>query len=287
MRDSNELLTDASGLQERMRRDGYLLLRQVLDKGDITDARRSILEKLDQENCLDRTHPIMDAMPRKGAKGTFRPSLATGDAVVEHLLYKGKMMTFFEFFLGGKVKHFDYTWLRTKIPGDAHEATSPHCDIVYMGRGTKDLYTAWTPLGDVPRTMGGLMVLEGSNRENSALTEYREDDVDIYCTNKKEAREIESGQKEWEDRKNGGMFDRNPVRARETIGGRWLTTDYKMGDLLVFSVFTLHASLNNQTNQIRISTDSRYQLASQPTDERWIGEKPVAHGPEAKIGMIC
>jgi hypothetical protein len=52
-------------------------------------------------------------------------------------------------------------------------------------------------------------------------------------------------------------------------------------------MFTLHASLDNQTERVRLSTDSRYQLASEAVDERWIGEKPLAHGPEAKVGMIC
>lgn len=61
---------------------------------------------------------------------------------------------------------------------------------------------------------------------------------------------------------------------------------------------TLHAArgnlLKNFTkmyfvcpNQLRLSTDTRYQLASDPVDERWIGEEPTAHGPKAKKGIIC
>lgn len=38
---------------------------------------------------------------------------------------------------------------------------------------------------------------------------------------------------------------------------------------------------------LRLSTDTRYQLASEPVDERWIGENPIAHGLDAKKGMIC
>ena len=33
--------------------------------------------------------------------------------------------------------------------------------------------------------------------------------------------------------------------------------------------------------------DSRYQLASEPVDERWIGVDPPKHGIRAKQGMIC
>ena len=68
---------------------------------------------------------------------------------------------------------------------------------------------------------------------------------------------------------------------------RWLTTDYQLGDLLVFGMYTMHASMDNHTNRLRLSTDTRYQLASEPVDERWIGEEPIAHGPEAKKGIIC
>jgi len=57
--------------------------------------------------------------------------------------------------------------------------------------------------------------------------------------------------------------------------------------VLIFSMYTMHASLDNQTNRVRISTDTRYQLAADPIDGRWIGETPIAHGEEAKIGMIC
>jgi hypothetical protein len=37
----------------------------------------------------------------------------------------------------------------------------------------------------------------------------------------------------------------------------------------------------------RLSSDSRYQLATEPADERWIGEHPIAHGAAGKKGEIC
>ena len=98
---------------------------------------------------------------------------------------------------------------------------------------------------------------------------------------------IEKGEKLWDDSVQGGSYDDNAVRARQNIGGRWLTENYRVGDILIFSIFMLHASLNNTTDYVRLSTDSRYQLASDPSDERWIGHNPVGHGSDAKIGMIC
>ena len=84
-----------------------------------------------------------------------------------------------------------------------------------------------------------------------------------------------------------GTFDTDPRALREQVGGRWLTGEYRMGDLLTFTSYTLHASVDNRSDRIRLSSDSRYQLASDPVDERWIGDHPVGHGPGGKRGLIC
>ena len=84
-----------------------------------------------------------------------------------------------------------------------------------------------------------------------------------------------------------GSYSTDASAARQELGGRWLTAEYRMGDLLVFGMYTMHASSDNNTNQIRLSSDSRYQLASAPADERWIGANPPANGIRAQKGMIC
>ena len=43
---------------------------------------------------------------------------------------------------------------------------APHCDTVFMGRGTPDVLTAWIPFGDIPIRAGGLMVLEHSHHSS-------------------------------------------------------------------------------------------------------------------------
>ena len=85
----------------------------------------------------------------------------------------------------------------------------------------------------------------------------------------------------------GGWLSQNPVKLRANLGGRWLTAQYRAGDLLTFTMKTIHAGIDNASDRIRLSSDSRYQLASEAIDERWIGENPIAHGPEGKRGMIC
>ena len=71
---------------------------------------------------------------------------------------------FFEKLLGGEVLTFDYKWLR----GVHREAfTGAHVDNVYMSRGTSQLYTMWTPLGDITTDMGTLAVVESSNNNKN------------------------------------------------------------------------------------------------------------------------
>jgi ectoine hydroxylase-related dioxygenase (phytanoyl-CoA dioxygenase family) len=140
-------------------------------------------------------------------------------------------------------------------------------------------------LGDAPLKLGGLMVLEGSHHKHDLLRPYLERDVDTYCRNGRHAQEIETGKKLWEW---DGSLSKDPVSLQKKLGGRWLTTEYEAGDLLTFTMHTVHASLDNQTSdRIRISSDSRYQPASLPADARWIGENPVGHGLAGKHGRIC
>jgi ectoine hydroxylase-related dioxygenase (phytanoyl-CoA dioxygenase family) len=146
-----------------------------------------------------------------------------------------------------------------------------------MGRGTHRLYTAWVPYGEVPLEVGGLMILEKSHLQAERIKNYLESDVDTSCTNI-------PGHDGW---KHGGQLTNNPRSLRQKFGGRWLTSEFSPGDLLTFRMDTIHGSIDNTTQRIRLSTDTRYQRADEPVDERWVGENPIAHGPAGKRGLIC
>jgi len=282
LRRSNDIAHDANQLRARMAEDGYLYLPGLLDVEEVLAARREITDRLAAGGAIDPGHKPMDAIYGAGGDINVGHGPAVPGSPLFKLLYEGRMMAFYERLFGGPVRHYDFTWLRVVKPG---LGTYPHCDVVYMGRGTFNLCTAWTPLGDIPLDVGGLMVLENSHRQADKLQPYLQRDVDAYCTNYPDAGLIESGQKQWQDW--DGRLSSNPVTLREKLGGRWLTADFKAGDLLTFGMATVHASLDNQSNRLRLSSDSRYQLASEPADERWIGANPIAHGPDGKKGKVC
>ena len=282
LHDCTPLLDDPAALRQHMADEGYLLLRGILNRDEVMAARLSMLERLAADGHIDLSYPLNEAKASPSTKVSFKPDVAANNPLVDKVIYNGPMMDFFAHFLGGEVRHFDFTWIRTVAPGIA---TPPHMDIVYMGRGTKKLYTAWTPYGDVPRQMGSLMVLERSHHNQRLVNGYGSKDVDMYCENR-----VGTGYTKMGGGGNislGGWLSRDPVKLRQRLDGRWLTTDFRMGDVLIFSVYLVHCSLDNNTDRIRISSDTRYQLACEPVDERWIGENPIAHGPEGKKGMIC
>jgi hypothetical protein len=286
LRDSRALLHDPAALRLRAEEDGYLFLPGLLNRDDVLAAREEILRRLGAAGYLDPSFPVAEGIALPTVKDGFVPQLARDNAPLEKVIFHGPMMELYERPLGGAVRHFDFVWLRAKRPG-VEDATPPHYDVVFMGRGTKRLLTSWTPLEDVPMEKGGLMILEGSHRLDEVKSTYGRLDVDTYCENKPEARPVATGEKQWEDRVNGGKYADDALALREKLGGRWLTADFRAGDVLLFGMYTMHASTDNHSRGFRLSSDTRYQLASEPVDERWIGKDPIAHGPAGKRGFIC
>lgn len=293
LQESNDILNDGAALRARMGEEGYLFFRDVLDRKTVIEARRECVQRLVEAGRIEPGTDPMDAIPRRGGEASyFWADLADNNQPLLEVLYAGPMMALFTRLLNGPVRHYDFTWMRAVSPGNG---TAPHCDVVYMGRGTKNLLTAWTPLGDIPLSVGGLIVLEGSHRRTDVMGDYLQQDVDSYCSNGPAAEAVRSGKMHWEHPEThepwDGAFSHDPPALRETLGGRWLTTDFRMGDVLLFSMATLHASLDNQGDTIRLSSDTRYQRADEPLDNRWIngpnGEAPIAHGLAAKQGRIC
>ncbi len=282
LRDSSGVAEDFPELRRRFDEDGYLFLRGYLPRDRVIAARAEIAQGLAEEGVLDPEYPEMEAVCRAGETGAvFAPRIARNAPAVQELLYSGRLIDFYRKFYGEEVRHYDYTWLRAMRPG---KGTNPHCDLPYMGRGTHRHMTCWMPYGDISFELGGLTILEGSHKRMDLLKNYVYRDVDSYCENKpKDRKRAEEGK--WTF---SGTLSHNPPAVRDKFGGRWLTAEYEAGDLLTFGMFLVHASIDNTTeNRFRISSDSRYQRASEPVDDRWIGANPAGHARAAKRGRVC
>lgn len=259
LRDSNDILFDPAALRERLQLDGYLLIRELRPRNVVLDARQAILHSLDGQGALADGRPLLEgaispswrAPATTGVRGNeqFRsiPEL-------QKLFRMPEIMQLFTRLLGGESGTFDFQWLRVAGAG----AASPiHSDVVFMGRGTPNLYTCWTPLGDIDLSMGPIVLLPGSQNIAALENTYWKADVDRDL--------IE------------GHFSKDPLEVITKYGGRWATTEFRAGDVLIFGMHILHASLANSSDRFRLSVDTRYQLASDAFDERWIGDPPMGH----------
>ena len=126
-----------------------------------------------------------------------------------------------------------------------------------MGRGSRRLTTAWIPWHDIPLRTGGVAVVDRSHSLpgfSRVRQTYGEQEVH-------------------------GMLSSDPL---ECIGfdpaARWLTADYRAGDVLAFPMDLLHGSCTNRndaTAPLRLSSDIRFQPRSEPVDDR-----NTAHGAD-------
>lgn len=296
--DSSEFIEDVPRLHERIEQDGYLFLRGFFNRDDVMAAREVVTDRLMAAGILNPAYPASEGVVADvtvvNERSAFVPTgssspvktfnadeLTESNQPLQNLLTKGTIIDFFSRFLGGPARRLNYIWFRALGKG---RGTAPHCDWVYMSRGTPRLFTTWVPLGATPLDVGGLMILENSHKKAALLNNYLTRDVDSYCLNSPNAKKLESGEMlfEWD-----GTLSKNPYSLREKLGGRWLTAEYEPGDLLIFTMRTIHASLDNQSNRIRISADTRYQLASDPVDERFASDKVVPYDKQYKKGRVC
>lgn len=282
--DSSGLLDDPAGLRARMDEEGYLFLRGYLDCEQVMAARLEVCRRLAKLGQLDSRYPVIEAIHSPDELVDYQAEpLTKNNEPLRALLYSGRMIAFYEKFLGGPVSHFDYTWFRSVSPG--LRTTAPHCDVVYMGRGSLNLYTSWTPIGDALIEDGPLCVMPGSHRIRKLRDNYCRTDVDAVCTNRRQ----DDGRRALQNSA-GGSLGTNPPRMRRALGLPFLTTNFRAGDLLVFSIFTIHCGLDNHGRRVRLSSDSRYQPAGEPVDHRWItidGKPPVTHGENSRRELIC
>lgn len=255
MTDSSGLLGDSAALCERLRRDGFLLLRGVLDRAAVLRLRETYFSRL-APGYLKPGTPVVEgvfsgALPPgtlpHGVPGHPAHTFARSrefERFSEHAVLRRLAETLMD----GSVKLLPRKIVRHFHPG-SYRASRAHTDFDYMTQGTHQLVTTWIPIGGCPLLMGGLIYLEGShNLAAGQLGALR-----TKTDRPQDARPI-SHDLRW---------------TAERTGRRWLWTDYAAGDLTVHTPHIVHASLDTGTPQMRLSADLRFQLAGARTDGRW------------------
>ena len=244
---SNDLLHDATQLRDRMARDGYLFFRGLAPKPRLLELREAMLGYCRDAGWLKPDAPLLTGTwGGAGPYGEGDPEYMTiYKQIVQHPLFNDLPGDPFFLDLIGRLVAGPVLMHRMHIgritfPANTTQTTPPHQDWQYI-RGAAATYTIWTPIGDAPVQLGGLKVLRGSHRRGAIEHELKPEQK--YAG--------------W------GLFG---DRLARTGGDEWLTTDFILGDCLVFHAHTVHAALPNLTSdRLRLSLDNRYQRQGDET----------------------
>ena len=233
LRDAGEL--PDGPIRASLAEHGCGLLRGLLPVERVLAVRHLIVDLMQAEGWLEsceplRARPDLPLEGRPGHLGLYRrllhhPRFAALAHAPELLAAMGEA-------LGGPVQVHQRIIARLAPP---HQPpTQPHQDWHYI-RGSEATLTAWIPLGDCPRALGGLAVLPGTQRLG-----YR---PHVPATGA------------------GGMG----VPCAD-LAATWLSADYRLGDVLIFPALTIPAALPNRSGLMRLSADFRYQRPTEVID---------------------
>ena len=266
-RDSSTELSHGDELRRRLAGDGYVFLRQVGDKDEVLAAREEVFGRL--MDVAEIKPPAIDGIATGQSRrrelvddlGAFWKSVSEGPAL-RRISHGPRVAEIIGTIFGEPARPHDYMWLR---PGPAGRSTRLHFDHPFFAVGAKQVCTVWIALGDIPVSDGPLMIVEGSNTFTDLVDAMRADNDGANSS--PDVAQRAAYQSETTD--DTIAF----IRGRQT---RLLTEDFFAGDLVVFSMFTMHGSLDNHSSieRTRLSCDVRYQLASDPVDARYFGPNP-------------
>ena len=238
MRASNGLLGDDAALRARMDEDGYLLFRQVLDAERLTELRRAMLRALAGVGWIREGSDLMSGVTiahpcREGEEAFLDGCEAVQRLEAFHAMAHDEgLLTIMRQVRGPSAFPHPLKIARLSFPEHYEVSTPPHQDYP-NNQGTPDLTAAWIPVGDCPAELGGLAVLRGSHH-------YGMLPLDRHMAA-------------------GNRCAVVPEPMLEEL--RWVTTDFRLGDVLLFPAMTVHAALHNTSEfHMRLSVDFRYQL---------------------------
>lgn len=242
---SNEFLDQPEKLRDQAHKDGYLFFKQLIDTDSIQKLRQDFLEICHRHGWAQGGETLMDGIriggPFMEGDDGYWPvldefqSLESFHAFAHH----PSIINMCDKLFGEKTLVHPRNIGRIMFPENTKFTTPAHQDFIHI-RGTEETYTAWIPLGDCPKYLGGLSVLTGSHRAG------------IYPVKPAFGA--------------GGLgIDTDPLEADDIY---WVSGDYEIGDALFFHSHAVHKALPNQTpDKIRLSVDYRYQGSTKPVTE--------------------
>jgi hypothetical protein len=217
-------------LREELKSSGYLLIRELIPRGDVDRVHADMVRVIDAGGWLSSGHNPVDCVANPEAacidsQPVFRK---VGDEVfklesLHRFMHHPEVRRLMELMVGPRVLVHPKAVLRLifpNCPGAHYRAHQDHEGVA----GDPESFTLWTPFHDCPVERGSLQVMEGSHHFG---------------------------------------LQRDPATghvARETaLGGDWLGGQINAGDVLMIHSLTVHEASPNVADRLRLSIDFRFQ----------------------------
>ena len=233
---ANGLLNDVDALRLRMRADGYLFFRRIVPADVLLELRDQITLILQDVGWImggeDRLLAKAISPPCREGQPAYFEAL---DRILKlealhSLAHEANLMSVMRQVLGDTAFPHPLSIVRLVFPDTPELATPPHQDFP-NNQGTEDLTAAWVPLADCSVSDGALAILEGSNKFGLFPRQFHL-----------------------------GPGNRGAILSDSVAKCRWLSADFKSGDVLLFPALTVHRALENlNPERMRLSVDFRYQ----------------------------
>ncbi|MFF5212019.1 phytanoyl-CoA dioxygenase family protein [Streptosporangium sp. NPDC000396] len=243
LRESSAIIHDPQEMRRRIAEDGYIFFRGLLDSTPIRQLALDILSALQEEGWLKDGYPPDEAPLEPPARDFKNSNFFGGYIALQRLEYfhalvhQAALTTVMRNLIGADV--FSHPRKVGRIVWPTRLGTTPgiYAHQDFVVEGVPDMFTSWIPFVDCPRQLGGLAILTGSQNEGVVARLHRVDPEN----------------------------------------DAWVTTDYQVGDVLIFHCLTAHAALPNRTERLRLSGDYRWQSVAQPLPADAL--LPHLHGP--------
>lgn len=256
LHESNDALKDPEELHRRIAEEGYLFFRDLQDADHLRSLRRDILGVLMKGGWLVPGTAVEDGIADIDARCTEGDPEYTG---VYHQVQRlesfhrsghwPEVLDIMARIIGTTVLPHPQKICRLWFPKYTEHTTPIHQDYVHF-QGSYDTYTCWAPVGDCPIELGGLAVLPGSHQPRQVHTHHFSLGAGLLAIDE------------------------------EDLSGEWQTTDYEIGDTLIFDSLLAHRALPNLTeDRLRVSLDNRYQSAHIPIAEQMLTPHLSGIGP--------
>ena len=240
LRSATELLGDGDAMRARFREDGYLLFRGLLDTAPLDALRADILRTVAARGWTEEGSDPLEAIPSRPSRWHMGEGWRGGYIAIQKLESFHRqafapealsmLASLYDIGVDDVLPHGQRI---ARVIWPEHTLTTPpHQDFTHI-QGTPDFVTTWVPLSDCPQELGGLRLLVGSH------------------TSGVRSMHLAAGA--------GGIG--SDVDIDDPA---WATTDWKLGDIVVFHSLVVHSGMPNRSGQLRLSCDYRYQSVHDP-----------------------